>query len=32
MRDAIRRMRDRGVWLSDRVVKFALVQAGEATE
>lgn len=30
MQDAIQRMRDRGVWLSDRVINFALRQAGEA--
>lgn len=29
MRDAIQRMRARGIWLSDSVVKFALMTAGE---
>ena len=29
MRDAIRRMKERGVWLSDCVVRFALMQAAE---
>jgi predicted nucleic acid-binding protein len=29
MRDAIQRMRQRGVWLSERVVTFALAQADE---
>ncbi len=32
MRDAIQRMRQRGVWLSERVVTFALAQAGEESE
>lgn len=30
MRDAIDRMRGRGIWLSDRVIAFALQQSGEA--
>ena len=29
MRDALDRMRNRGIWLSDRVVNFALAQTGE---
>ena len=29
MLEAIDRMRARGIWLSDRVVAFALMQAGE---
>ena len=29
MQEAIDRMKARGIWLSDRVIKFALVQAGE---
>ena len=29
MREAIDRMRARGIWLSDRVVTFAVTQAGE---
>ena len=29
MREALDRMRARGIWLSDRVVAFALTQAGE---
>lgn len=29
MADAIRRMRQRGIWLSDKVVEFALREAGE---
>jgi predicted nucleic acid-binding protein len=32
MRDALDRMRNRGIWLSDRVVNFALAQAGEHPE
>ena len=32
MRDALDRMRNRGIWLSDRVVNFALAQAGEYPE
>jgi len=32
MRDAIQRMRQRGVWLSECVVTFALVQAGKEFE
>jgi predicted nucleic acid-binding protein len=27
MRDALQRMRNRGIWLSDRVINFALAQA-----
>jgi len=29
MREAIDRMQARGIWLSDRVIRFALTQAGE---
>ena len=29
MTEAIRRMRQRGIWLSDKVVDFALREAGE---
>ena len=29
MRDAVQRMRQRGIWLSQRVVDFAMAQAGE---
>lgn len=31
IQNAIQRMRDRGIWLSERVVAFALEQAGEQT-
>ena len=30
MQEAIERMKAQGVWLSDRVIAFALAQAGEA--
>jgi predicted nucleic acid-binding protein len=29
MKDAIQRMTDKGIWLSERVITFALIQAGE---
>jgi predicted nucleic acid-binding protein len=29
MKDAIQRMRQRGIWLGDKVVDFALQEAGE---
>jgi hypothetical protein len=29
MQEAIGRMKARGIWLSDRVIAFALAQAGE---
>ena len=29
VQNAIQRMKDRGIWLSERVVTFALEQAGE---
>lgn len=32
LRDALQRMRNRGIWLSDRVINFALAQAGENPE
>jgi len=31
MQDAIARMRQRGIWLSEGVVIFALTQAGETS-
>ena len=30
MREAIQRMRTRGIWLSERVIQFALAKSGEA--
>ena len=32
LRDVLERMRNRGIWLSDRVINFALAQAGEHPE
>lgn len=29
VKDAVQRMQERGIWLSDRVIRFALTQAGE---
>jgi hypothetical protein len=31
IQNAIQRMRDRGIWLSEQVIAFALEQAGEQT-
>jgi hypothetical protein len=30
MREAIQRMRTRGIWLSEKVIQFALAKSGEA--